>query len=104
MKCCMDLRLAAAVESGTLIPVLRVVRFLEETMLSTTPTHTCPNDQSPMLEAVLRQSRLVVQLKEEAGFFNSAGSVLHLRTCPKCGLTQFYAVPPLVSPQDSRTE
>ena len=68
------------------------------------PTYPCPNDQSPMLEAVLRQNRLVVQLKEEAGFFNAAGSVLHLRTCPTCGLTQFYAVPPLASPQDSRTE
>lgn len=65
------------------------------------PAFPCPNDQTPMLEAVLRQSRLLVQMKEDAGFFNAAGSVLHLRTCPRCGLTQFYAAPPLTERQGS---
>ncbi|MEW6420118.1 MAG: hypothetical protein AB1511_00120 [Deinococcota bacterium] len=62
--------------------------------------HLCPQDQTPMLEAVLRQSRLLIQLKEDAGFFNAAGSVLHLMTCPQCGLTQLYAQPPLQSRND----
>ncbi|MPY68289.1 hypothetical protein F8S09_16660 [Deinococcus sp. SDU3-2] len=70
-------------------------------MTHTVTAFPCPNDQTPMLEAVLRQSRLLVQMKEDAGFFNAAGSVLHLRTCPQCGLTQFYAVPTLTGRQGS---
>jgi hypothetical protein len=59
-----------------------------------TETHVCPNDQTPLLPAKLRQVKLVLQL-EAAGFFESAGSTLTPYTCPTCGLTRLYAEPPL---------
>ena len=55
----------------------------------------CPDDHAVLLPATLRQVRLVVQLRQEAGFFTRAGSFLQLYTCPQCGLTRLYATPPL---------
>jgi len=55
----------------------------------------CPNDHTVMQAATLRQLRLVIQLQADAGFFSPTGSDLNVYTCPRCGLTQLYAQPPL---------
>ncbi|GGJ68426.1 hypothetical protein [Deinococcus aquiradiocola] len=54
----------------------------------------CPNDQTEMLPAKLRQVKLTLQL-QTAGYFTGGGHELQLFTCPVCGLTQGYARPPL---------
>ena len=55
---------------------------------------TCPNDQTEILPAKLRQVKMTLQL-QTAGYFTSQGHELRLYTCPTCGLTQGYAHPPL---------
>ncbi|WP_027481582.1 hypothetical protein [Deinococcus pimensis] len=57
-------------------------------------TKTCPNDGAALIAAQLRQVKLVLQ-PTTAPLFSAAGSGLRLYTCPRCGLTQAYAEPPL---------